>query len=191
MSKFLETNENRLSEMRELEFQLKNEVNKSTVMIAQNEGSMNEARRKLDSLLQSVNSTPSHQNEEIQTKLNEIQNLEETIAVQKETLRKLRFDIERIYSDLQQPSHEFRLHAVFMHEGLANFGHYWLYLFDFDQNRWLQFNDSIVKEVTAEQVFSDTTGSSANVTGLAYVNYLQRGKLFIYLYFSLESHSSR
>ena len=54
---------------------------------------------------------------------------------------------------------EYKIHAVFHHEGGANFGHYWVYILDdppiasgtpADQQpspRWLKFSDDLVSEV--------------------------------------------
>lgn len=50
-------------------------------------------------------------------------------------------------ADLNQT--EYKIHAVFHHEGGANFGHYWVYILD-DQpsgSRWLKYSDDIVSEV--------------------------------------------
>ncbi|CAO3564036.1 unnamed protein product [Mortierella alpina] len=50
-------------------------------------------------------------------------------------------------ADLHQA--EYKIHAVFHHEGGANFGHYWVYILD-DQpsgSRWLKYSDDIVLEV--------------------------------------------
>ena len=50
-------------------------------------------------------------------------------------------------ADLNQT--EYKIHAVFHHEGGANFGHYWVYIFDdkSDEPRWLKYSDDLVSEV--------------------------------------------
>ncbi|KAH6580160.1 hypothetical protein BASA60_002977 [Batrachochytrium salamandrivorans] len=76
----------------------------------------------------------------------------------------------QLYSDIN--GEEYRLYAVLMHEGEATFGHYWLFLYDLQENgqgRWLKYNDSLVTEVYEDEVFADTTGSSANAYALVYV----------------------
>ncbi|KAF9960368.1 ubiquitin-specific protease ubp2 [Mortierella alpina] len=61
---------------------------------------------------------------------------------------------------------EYKIHAVFHHEGGANFGHYWVYILD-DQpsgSRWLKYSDDIVSEVGLAQeyeVFQGVQGSTA------------------------------
>ncbi|TPX30381.1 hypothetical protein SmJEL517_g06033 [Synchytrium microbalum] len=64
---------------------------------------------------------------------------------------------------------EYHLQAVFMHEGEANFGHYWLYLFDPALKRWLKCNDSRVTEVPDSEVFLDTSGTKKSAYCLVYV----------------------
>jgi ubiquitin C-terminal hydrolase len=82
-------------------------------------------------------------------------------------ISQLKSRLRRNYQDLQEC--EYYLHAVFIHSGQANFGHYWIYIYDFEKNRWLKFNDSYVTEVEEHVVFADTTGSSANPYCMVYV----------------------
>lgn len=45
---------------------------------------------------------------------------------------------------------EYRLHAVFHHEGMATFGHYWVYIFDHQKGsepRWIKYSDETVTEI--------------------------------------------
>ncbi|PGH26549.1 hypothetical protein AJ80_01678 [Polytolypa hystricis UAMH7299] len=51
----------------------------------------------------------------------------------------------------------YRLYAVFIHHGSVEFGHYYIYIFDFEKNIWRKYNDSEVTEVhnTAE-IFGNT-----------------------------------
>lgn len=41
----------------------------------------------------------------------------------------------------------YRLYAIFIHRGTVNFGHYWIYIFDFERNIWRKYNDTYVTEV--------------------------------------------
>ncbi|KAG0052950.1 ubiquitin-specific protease ubp2 [Gryganskiella cystojenkinii] len=72
---------------------------------------------------------------------------------------------------------EYKIHAVFHHEGGANFGHYWVYILDDpavsaenpeqsqqSQPRWLKYSDDLVSEVGSSQedeVFNGVEGSTA------------------------------
>ncbi|KAF9116753.1 ubiquitin-specific protease ubp2 [Mortierella sp. AM989] len=61
---------------------------------------------------------------------------------------------------------EYKIHAVFHHEGGADFGHYWVYIFDesSDEPRWIKYSDDFVSEVGIAQeseVFNGFQGSTA------------------------------
>ncbi|CAG8539607.1 3334_t:CDS:2, partial [Diversispora eburnea] len=79
-------------------------------------------------------------------------------------INSLRYSLNTQYNHLTEC--KYLLHAVFIHSGQANFGHYWIYIYDFEKNRWLKYNDSYVDE---NEVFADTTGSSANPYCMVYV----------------------
>ncbi|RHZ86596.1 hypothetical protein Glove_48g70 [Diversispora epigaea] len=82
-------------------------------------------------------------------------------------INSLRYELGQQYNHLTEC--KYLLHAVFIHSGQANFGHYWIYIYDFEKNRWLKYNDSYVTEVDEYEVFADTTGSSANPYCMVYV----------------------
>lgn len=42
----------------------------------------------------------------------------------------------------------YRLQAVFIHVGSATFGHYWIYIRDFEKDMWRKYNDESVTAVT-------------------------------------------
>ncbi|OZJ05178.1 hypothetical protein BZG36_02206 [Bifiguratus adelaidae] len=90
-------------------------------------------------------------------------NIEESTS-QLETLNK---KIRGQYEDLR--SCKYRLQAVFVHQGQVNYGHYWIYIYDFKDSKWLKYNDSNVTHVEEAEVFADTTGSTANPYFLVYV----------------------
>ncbi|KNC98817.1 ubiquitin-specific protease UBP2 [Spizellomyces punctatus DAOM BR117] len=78
-------------------------------------------------------------------------------------------DIGEVASSADMKQLEYKLHAVFIHLGEASFGHYWTYIYDEENDRWLKFDDSVVSKVSESDVFSDTTGSTANAYALIYV----------------------
>ncbi|KAI9367495.1 hypothetical protein BJX61DRAFT_551394 [Aspergillus egyptiacus] len=41
----------------------------------------------------------------------------------------------------------YRLYAVFVHHGSVEFGHYYIYIFDFPRNIWRKYNDNYVTEI--------------------------------------------
>ncbi|KAG9298861.1 hypothetical protein G9A89_015882 [Geosiphon pyriformis] len=115
-------------------------------------------------------------NDDLQDEINDrdladISNESCILKSQKEDLKakiaELQSDIRMQYDDLRKC--EYRIHAVFIHSGQANFGHYWIYIYDFEKDRWFRYNDSHVTEVLETEVFADTTGSFANPYCMVYV----------------------
>ncbi|CAG8588324.1 20530_t:CDS:10 [Dentiscutata erythropus] len=88
----------------------------------------------------------------------------------------LRTELKELYKDMTECV--YRLYAVFIHSGQATFGHYWIYIYDFEKNRWLKYNDSYVTKVDDYEVFADTTGKSANPYCMVYVR--AQGNVCIY-----------
>ncbi|CAG8527134.1 2401_t:CDS:2 [Ambispora gerdemannii] len=85
----------------------------------------------------------------------------------KEKIAELQDRLKHQYDDLREC--EYRIHAVFIHSGQASFGHYWIYIYDFELDRWLKYNDTEVSEVEEAEVFADTSGSSTNPYCMVYV----------------------
>ena len=48
------------------------------------------------------------------------------------------------------------LHSVVIHDGSAQQGHFYSYIYDFNQNVWRKYNDIHVKTVSEEEVLKDT-----------------------------------
>ncbi|ORX54410.1 cysteine proteinase [Hesseltinella vesiculosa] len=80
---------------------------------------------------------------------------------------RLRECIQHEYDDMTE--YAYVLHAVFIHQGQANYGHYWVYLLDHVKQQWWKFNDSVVTKVQETEIFKDTTGSTANPYFLVYI----------------------
>nr|DBA16254.1 TPA: hypothetical protein GDO54_003666 [Pyxicephalus adspersus] len=66
----------------------------------------------------------------------------------------------------------YRLHAVLVHEGQANSGHYWAYVFSHTRKRWLKYNDISVTEATWDELERDSFGgmNSASAYCLIYID---------------------
>ncbi|KGL82383.1 Ubiquitin carboxyl-terminal hydrolase 25, partial [Tinamus guttatus] len=67
-----------------------------------------------------------------------------------ESISRIHRTIELMYSDKTMIQVPYRLHAVLVHEGQANAGHYWAYIYDHHQNRWMKYNDISVTKSTWE-----------------------------------------
>lgn len=83
-------------------------------------------------------------------------------------IHSLKEHIQKQYSDYTQLA--YNLHAVFIHQGQANYGHYWVYIYDHEGDQWWKYNDSLVTKVNESEILHDTTGSTANPYFLVYVD---------------------
>jgi ubiquitin carboxyl-terminal hydrolase 25/28 len=74
------------------------------------------------------------------------------------------------------------LHAICVHEGNGEGGHYFNFIKDHMFNRWRKFNDSRVSDVTEDEVFQSANGGFAARTAfwVVYINSAQRQKAIQY-----------
>ncbi|XP_006833898.1 PREDICTED: ubiquitin carboxyl-terminal hydrolase 28 [Chrysochloris asiatica] len=95
----------------------------------------------------------------------DIQDLENCIANSTRT-------IEGMYCDPLLRQVPYRLHAVLVHEGQANAGHYWAYIYNQPRQMWLKYNDISVTESSWEELERDSYGGLRNVSAycLMYIN---------------------
>ena len=76
---------------------------------------------------------------------------------------KLKKELEDLWKNDTAAMYE--LSSVFIHRGSSpSFGHYFFYSRNLPTNpdQWFKYNDSSVTVVSKEEVFADTTGSTAN-----------------------------
>ncbi|XP_021562055.1 ubiquitin carboxyl-terminal hydrolase 28 isoform X5 [Carlito syrichta] len=95
----------------------------------------------------------------------DIQDLKNCIASTTQT-------IEQMYCDPLLRQVPYRLHAVLVHEGQANAGHYWAYIYNQPREVWLKYNDISVTESSWEELERDSYGGLRNVSAycLMYFN---------------------
>ncbi|KFY26487.1 hypothetical protein V493_04054 [Pseudogymnoascus sp. VKM F-4281 (FW-2241)] len=101
----------------------------------------------------------------LEERANEISN--EMAAISKE-ISSLKLKLQEQFTDLRQ--HRYRLQAVFIHRGTNAYGHYWIYIYDFAQDIWREYNDervSIVEDRT--RVFGQPGTGGATPYYLVYV----------------------
>ncbi|XP_034970519.1 ubiquitin carboxyl-terminal hydrolase 25 isoform X3 [Zootoca vivipara] len=96
---------------------------------------------------------------------NDTRDLQESIA-------RIQRTIELMYTDKSMVQVPYRLHAVLVHEGQANAGHYWAYIYDTYQRRWMKYNDISVTKSTWEELERDSFGGYRNASAycLMYIN---------------------
>ncbi|XP_049634652.1 ubiquitin carboxyl-terminal hydrolase 28 [Suncus etruscus] len=95
----------------------------------------------------------------------DVQDLKNCIASSSQT-------IEQMYCDPLLHQVPYRLHAVLVHEGQANAGHYWAYIYNHARQVWLKYNDISVTESSWEELERDSYGGLRNVSAycLMYIN---------------------
>jgi ubiquitin carboxyl-terminal hydrolase 25/28 len=85
-----------------------------------------------------------------------------------ERMGKLEKQIDSVFENCKD--HPYRLHAIFMHAGSHSGGHYWIYIYDFQNDIWRKYNDETVslesEETILKRVEQDRPPTS---TGIVYV----------------------
>jgi ubiquitin carboxyl-terminal hydrolase 25/28 len=75
-------------------------------------------------------------------------------------IKELETSLNNQFTDLRK--YGYHIHSVFIHRGSVSFGHYWIYIYDFQKKIFRKYNDSYVSEVVdTTEVFthSDTDSS--------------------------------
>ncbi|KAM9332124.1 ubiquitin carboxyl-terminal hydrolase 28 isoform 2-T2 [Pholidichthys leucotaenia] len=82
----------------------------------------------------------------------------------KASIDRLTQTLEAMYSDNSLCQVPYRLHAVLVHEGQASAGHYWAYIYDHPNHRWMKYNDISVTESSWEELERDSFGGMTNAS---------------------------
>ncbi|KAG9265628.1 ubiquitin carboxyl-terminal hydrolase 28 isoform X1 [Astyanax mexicanus] len=98
--------------------------------------------------------------------------VENNINELKASIDKVSQALEGMYSDNSLCQVPYKLHAVLVHEGQASAGHYWAYIYDHANKRWLKYNDVMVTESSWEELVRDSYGGMTNASAycLMYIN---------------------
>ena len=92
----------------------------------------------------------------------DIQSLESAIQTNEHQM-------ENMYADESLKQLEYQLHAVMVHEGSVDSGHYWAYVFDHRRKVWLKFNDNAVNEASWEELAKESMGGHSNTSAYSLV----------------------
>ena len=76
---------------------------------------------------------------------------------------------ENMYVDESLRKQEYQLHAVMVHEGSIDSGHYWAYVLDHKRKVWLKFNDNTVNEASWEELAKESMGGHSNTSAYSLV----------------------
>ncbi|XP_047235116.1 ubiquitin carboxyl-terminal hydrolase 28 isoform X3 [Girardinichthys multiradiatus] len=90
--------------------------------------------------------------------------VEHDINELKTSIDKLTQTFEGMYSDNSLCQVPYRLHAVLVHEGQASAGHYWAYIYDHANQRWMKYNDVSITESSWEELERDSFGGMTNAS---------------------------
>ncbi|NXN69623.1 UBP28 hydrolase, partial [Himantopus himantopus] len=90
--------------------------------------------------------------------------IEQDVQDLKESIARIHLSIEQMYCDPLLQQVPYRLHAVLVHEGQANAGHYWAYIYDQPRQSWLKYNDISVTESSWEELERDSFGGLKNAS---------------------------
>ncbi|NXF49678.1 UBP28 hydrolase, partial [Oceanites oceanicus] len=90
--------------------------------------------------------------------------IEQDVQDLKESITRINLSIEQMYCDPLLQQVPYRLHAVLVHEGQANAGHYWAYIYDQPRKSWLKYNDISVTESSWEELERDSFGGLKNAS---------------------------
>uniref|UniRef100_A0A8C5SNI5 Ubiquitin carboxyl-terminal hydrolase n=1 Tax=Laticauda laticaudata TaxID=8630 RepID=A0A8C5SNI5_LATLA len=98
--------------------------------------------------------------------------VEQDIKDLKTSMLMLSESMDHVYTDPQLCQVPYHLHAVLVHEGQANAGHYWAYIYSLPQRTWLKYNDIAVTESSWEELERDSFGGLKNASAycLIYVS---------------------
>ncbi|KAK5887245.1 hypothetical protein CesoFtcFv8_015866 [Champsocephalus esox] len=90
--------------------------------------------------------------------------VENDINELKASIERLTLMLEAMYTDNNLCQVPYRLHAVLVHEGQASAGHYWAYIYDHANKRWMKYNDVSITESSWEELERDSFGGMTNAS---------------------------
>ncbi|NXK63867.1 UBP28 hydrolase, partial [Sylvietta virens] len=90
--------------------------------------------------------------------------IEQDVQDLKESIAGINLSIQQMYCDPLLQQVPYRLHAVLVHEGQANAGHYWAFIYDQPRKRWLKYNDISVTESSWEELERESFGGLRNAS---------------------------
>ncbi|XP_016852171.1 ubiquitin carboxyl-terminal hydrolase 28 isoform X4 [Anolis carolinensis] len=98
--------------------------------------------------------------------------VEQDINDLKDSIALLSASVDQMYCDPRLQQVPYHLHAVLVHEGQANAGHYWAYIYHQPRKCWLKYNDVSVTESSWEELERDSFGGLRNASAycLMYIN---------------------
>jgi len=97
------------------------------------------------------------------------QEVEDDIEYLNRSIAEIDKDISGMYNHPGLHQRAYRLHAVMVHEGDMNQGHYWAYVYNHERKMWLKFNDNTVSETTWEELRRESVGGHCHTSAYSMV----------------------
>ncbi|OAL54917.1 ubiquitin C-terminal hydrolase-like protein [Pyrenochaeta sp. DS3sAY3a] len=143
-------------------------------------GTVNEAGDFLESLFSEGMQTDEQEPQGLDSLLTPPPELADALREKAEELKKelegmetlctqLESQVDTVFKDCHD--HPYRLHAIFTHRGGVRGGHYWIYIYDFQNGLWRQYNDDHVTIADEQQIFEREEGKNTPKasTGVVYI----------------------
>ena len=97
----------------------------------------------------------------------------------KRELQNLKTKIDTLEKQCEQPyvknkERPYQLHAIMIHDGLAENGHYYTYVFDRIQKCWWQLNDHKTLQVDEAQVMKEALGDAKKYKSACNLFYISK-----------------
>ena len=80
----------------------------------------------------------------------------------KHEMDELEIELEKIYNIPELKEYEYALHSILIHEGRAESGHYYAYIFDSEKMVWRKYSDTLIKEISVEEVMKNAIGGNGD-----------------------------
>ncbi|RLV89093.1 Ubiquitin carboxyl-terminal hydrolase 2 [Spathaspora sp. JA1] len=115
------------------------------------------------------------QDDKLSVELTTIQVIQQEIYSLKEKLVDIDSKLEKLHIQVSGQFENYRsigysIFAIFIHRGEASYGHYWVYIKDpHNNNIFRKYNDEMVTEVPASEVFNFVEGNTATPYYIVYV----------------------
>ncbi|KAJ5638100.1 hypothetical protein N7490_007979 [Penicillium lividum] len=113
--------------------------------------------------------------------IQELEQMSEDVQTEFQALEQQFQTTKQLIADKFADSKEmpYQLYAVFVHRGSVSFGHYWIYIKDFQKNIWRKYNDEYVTEVqNLDEIFANKDDTNPPTPYfLVYINELKRDRM--------------
>lgn len=97
------------------------------------------------------------------------QEIEEELSSLNSALKEVEEKIQTIYDTPTLKNKAYQLHAVMVHEGSVNQGHYWAYVYHPAKKVWLKFNDNSVTETSWKSLKKESVGGRMSTSAYSMV----------------------